>query len=605
MSLRYCALGCLVLIASLSIGARSNLADERPNVVVIFTDDHGWSDLGIRGIQTDLKMPNIDALARGGVHATAGYVTAPQCVPSRAGLLTGRWQNRFGVESNGATLEGFGESLTIAERLKRVGYATGMSGKWHLGPPGEVVQHGFDDVYCNQGGPQNTWCNFDLKGVSIPGGVRVDTNYHLDANSQAACAFIRKHQDEPFFFYLAYRAPHVPLDAPPKYLDRFSEDMPHRRRQCLAMLSAVDDGVGQVMDTLRELDLEKNTLVFFIGDNGAPLKIFKEDAPGGGPGWDGSLNEPMNGEKGMLSEGGIRVPWIASWPGVIQPGQSYSHPVISLDVAATVAAVAGAKHEPNELDGVNLIPYFSGQTTEPPHQAIYWRWVAQAAVRRGDWKLLVGGTREYLFNLARDPSEQRNELSAEPEIASRLRSELSTWSQSLQPPGLATERMSTTWEQYFDHYLEHRPMPPEETSATLSRDRPQARTRENEGWVVRNASTMIEDGKLRVQPQSAKRAFIAFTGFKASAPLSVEVEMQCDQAGKLGAQWRTKSQKDFVPSQTIEAATVGSSEPQSVRLNIESPDEVIHLRLLLPAPCGIHCVSLRSNGELIKTWKFQ
>ena len=160
------------------------------------------------------------------------------------------------------------------------------------------------------------------------------------------CAFIKRHKAEPFFFYLAYRAPHVPLDATKKYLDRFPGEMPERRRQCLAMLSAVDDGVGQVMATLRQNGLEENTLNFFMGDNGAPHKIKKEDAPGGGPGWDGSLNAPMNGEKGMLSEGGIREPWLAYWKGHIPAGQVYDKPVISLDIAATAVALAGLQSDP-------------------------------------------------------------------------------------------------------------------------------------------------------------------------------------------------------------------------------------------------------------------
>ena len=473
-------------VAGLPLQAVSATKLAKPNIIVILTDDLGWADLGAQGIQKDIRTPNLDALAAGGLRATSGYVTAPQCVPSRAGLLSGRSQSRFGVESNGDTLEGFDAQQTIAVRLKQAGYATGMTGKWHLGPPGKIVTHGFDDVYCNQGAAGQAWANFDLDGKTIKGAEIASPVYHLDANSAAACAFIKRHKDQPFFFYLAYRAPHVPLDATRKYLDRFPGPMPERRRQCLAMMSAVDDGVGQVMDTLRQTGLEEKTLIFFMGDNGAPLKITKEDAPGGGPGWDGSLNAPMNGEKGMLIEGGIREPWLAYWKGRIPAGQVYEHPVISLDIAATAVALAGldrSHHAPRDgnsadltrsvrttLDGVNLIPFFTGENKAAPHDALYWRWVAQAAIREGQWKLLVGGPRSYLFNLETDAAEKHNLLAQHPEIAQRLRAKLETWAAELQPPGINVKPMAKTWEEYFDFYLDGKaPAPPDSANAGAKR----------------------------------------------------------------------------------------------------------------------------------------
>lgn len=414
----------------------------RPNIIVIFSDDHGWADLGCQGARGDLRTPHLDSLAAGGLRATSGYVTAPQCVPSRAGLLSGRYQNRFGVEHNRCALDGFDGQRTIAERLRQAGYATGMAGKWHLGAPGEIRQHGFDEVACD------------------PGAGAAPGQYHLEANAAAACAFIERHKDKPFFFYLAYRAPHTPLDAPARYTQRFPGPMPERRRQALAMIAAMDDGVGRILATLRAHGLEEKTLLFFLGDNGAPLKIRKPDAPldGDPGGWDGSLNEPMNGEKGMLSEGGIRVPWLACWKGRIPAGQVYSHPVISLDIAATAVALAGLPADP-ALDGINLLPFFAGEQSGAPHEALTWRWMDQSAIREGNWKLLVGGPREYLFDLEADPGEKRNLRAQHPEIAQRLRRRLEAWSAQLQPPGIQTNRMGTVWETYYDVYLDGKPAP--------------------------------------------------------------------------------------------------------------------------------------------------
>lgn len=278
--------------------------------------------------------------------------------------------------------------------------------------------------------------------------------YHVDGCSLAAASVIERCKDSPFFLYVAYRAPHVPLDAPQKYLDRFPGKMPERRRQALAMLSAVDDGVGLITETLKKHSLTEKTLVFLIGDNGAPLKITKEDKPGSGAGWNGSLNDPLNGEKGMLSEGGMHVPFVISWPGTIPSGQSYDHPVSALDVAATATGIVGLETKPGDLDGVNLVPYLKGDIKTPPHDALYWRWGGQIAIREGNWKLLRGGEREYLYDLAKDLEEKNNLASQHPEIADRLRSKLETWSNELKPPGLSPSPLSLAGKNYFDHYLD-------------------------------------------------------------------------------------------------------------------------------------------------------
>lgn len=448
---------CLVLLVTAGLATTTaRAAEPRPNIIVIYTDDHGWPDIGAAGIYDDLKTPHIDALAQSGVRALSGYSTAPQCVPSRAGLLSGRYQNRFGVESNGNDLAGFDAQLTIAERLKKAGYATGMAGKWHLGEVAEIPAHGFDHAFpMNSNRPPLT--NITLEGKDRPMRPLDVEMYHIDACSLVASAFIERYKNQPFFFYLAYRAPHVPLDAPPEYLKRFPGKMPERRRQALAMISAIDDGVGLIQQTLRKHKMEERTLIFFIGDNGAPLKIHKLDEPGGGPGWDGSLNEPMNGEKGMLTEGGMRVPFLVSWPGTIPAGQVYRHPVIALDVAATAVALAGLPDD-QALDGVNLIPFLSGKQDGAPHETLYWRWTSQAAVREGKWKYLRGGSREYLFDLEADPGEKHNLLAQHPDIVQSLSTKLDAWGAKLQPPGIEKQQLTPAADAYFDFYLDGKPV---------------------------------------------------------------------------------------------------------------------------------------------------
>lgn len=441
------------LLTLISLANVGSAAETRPNIIVIYTDDHGHADLGIQGIVADIKTPNIDALAKSGVLAKHGYSTAPQCVPSRAGLMVGKFQGRFNVDHNGEDLAGFDKETTIAARLQTAGYATAQFGKWHLGPTDQISTHGFKHVF-SQNAQRPFSANITLDGQDRPMGDLPSEMYHVDGCSRAAAALIERYKDTPFFLYVAYRAPHVPLDAPPKYLDRFPGKMPERRRQALAMISAVDDGVGLLTATLKKHGLTEKTLLFLIGDNGAPLKITKADEPGGGARWDGSLNKPLNGEKGMLAEGGMHTPFVIAWPGTIPAGQTYVHPVSALDVAATAAALASLPTKPGDFDGVNLLPHLKGDIQTPPHDALYWRWSAQSAIREGNWKLLRGGEREYLYDLGNDLEEKHNLAAKHPEIASRLRAKLTAWSAELNPPGLALGAMAPTWNNYFDHYLE-------------------------------------------------------------------------------------------------------------------------------------------------------
>lgn len=462
-----------------------NAADRPPNVIVIYTDDHGYSDLGCQGVFHDVVTPNIDALVTGGVRMTDGYCTAPQCGPSRAGLISGVYQNRFGMEANGAYSEGdvldrFRTLHNLPKRLKQAGYATGMAGKSHLGSndSGDIAGLGFDSVLIKRSKTPGHW-NMDFHGNTVSPQVRKGGGYHLELVTDFACTFIDRFKEKPFFFYAAYRAPHVPLDPPAKYLKRFPGKMPERRRKALAMLSAVDDGVGKILRQLRQHELEEDTLIFVISDNGAPLKLHKLDAPTG-PGWDGSLNDPLNGEKGMLTEGGIRVPFAMYWKGTIPKGQVYSHPVITLDVAATAIAVAGLPHDP-QLDGVNVIPFLNGSQKGMPHESLYWRWNDQSAMRRGNWKYIRLNEREYLFDLSRDIGESKNLVAAHPTVAKELLAELEQWSTELLPPGIvdrAKPAKPTAGDKYFDWYLEgirEDAKPATDVAKTPRRKKPRAR----------------------------------------------------------------------------------------------------------------------------------
>lgn len=562
----------LVLIGVVSFVTIAPAAPARPNIILIYTDDHGYADLGIHGIKDDLKTPHLDALARSGVVAKNGYSTAPQCVPSRGGLLVGKFQGRFDLDSNVSSLDGFNRETTIATRLQAVGYHTAQFGKWHLGPTPAIPCHGFKHVF-SQNAQRPFSANITLDEQDMAMGDLPPAEYHIDGCSKAAAAIIERYRDEPFFLYLAYRAPHTPLDAPQSYKDRFPGEMPERRRAALGMLAAIDDGVGLITETLKKHGLTGKTILFFIGDNGAPLKIHKVDSPlAGDPGgWDGSLNDPLNGEKGMLSEGGIRVPFLIAWPGTIPGGQTYENPVSALDFAATAAALAGIETKPGELDGVDLIPHLTGEVSTPPHEALYWRWVAQSAIREGNWKLLRGGEREYLYDLSSDIGETRNLAAQHPDVAARLRGKLTAWSETLNPPGLALGPMAPVWNDYFDHYLEGKVKAP---SPNPTPD-----------WEARNGTLTNEGGILTLTPSRAggrQRPFITRAGLNLKGPVNIRFDLRTDAAGEITISWREAGDKDFVPGRKLSRTVAGAKEWSSHEFSIPAERNLIHLRLQVP-----------------------
>jgi len=408
-------------------------ATRKPNIVVILADDLGYAELGVQGCK-DVPTPNIDSIAHGGVRFTNGYVSCPVCSPTRAGLMTGRYQQRFGHEFNPGREDQanpeFGLPLseaTLAENLKPLGYATGMFGKWHLGyrPETHPQKRGFDEFFgflagahpylsASQGGR-----NPILRGNEPVSEV----DYTTDMFAREAAAFIDRHHGEPFFVYLPFNAVHGPLEAPEKYLSRFSAIEDRNRQVFAAMLSALDDGVGLVLAKLRELELEEQTLVFFVSDNGGPtLKTT-------------SCNNPLRGYKGQVLEGGIRVPFLVQWKGRIPAGKVDDRPVISLDIHPTALAAAGGAAREAQFDGVNLFPYLGGEAKDMPHKSLFWRFGEQSAARVGDWKLvrLAEGSPQ-LYNLAGDMEEKTDLASENPERVKEMQSAYDEWNAKNIPP---------------------------------------------------------------------------------------------------------------------------------------------------------------------------
>lgn len=404
-------------------------AEAKPNIVVIVGDDMGYADIGVHGCK-DIPTPHIDSLAANGVRCTSGYVSGAYCSPTRAGLMTGRYQQRFGHEFNpgGAPAGEVGLPLTettLPEKLKAAGYKTGMVGKWHLGnarkfqPP----SRGFEEFFGFLGGAHTY---FPEKGVQpiFRGYEKVEEKAYLtDAFAREANAFIDRHASEPFFLYLAFNAVHTPMEATAKYLDRFKDIADPKRQKYAAMMSAMDDAIGSVLAKLAEHKLTENTLIFFISDNGGPTNANTGN------------NQPLRGTKAQLWEGGIRVPYLVQWKGKLPEGKTFSLPVISLDIHTTALAAAGAKIEPG-LDGVDLLPHLSWEKMEAPHDALYWRFGNPLAIRQGDWKLIRQGPRQpfELYNLADDIGEQKNVAGDHADVVKSLSEKVLAWNKTLAEP---------------------------------------------------------------------------------------------------------------------------------------------------------------------------
>ena len=430
----------MALIAALASASLAHAAaPTKPNIIVIVGDDMGYHDIGVHGA-IDVPTPHIDSLAKNGIRCTNGYVSGPYCSPTRAGLLTGRYQTRFGHEFNPGPpgmLENDAKGLdlkqtTLADRLKAAGYATGMVGKWHLGatPALHPMKRGFDEFFGFLGGAFTYFPDKAVgRGDTVYRGTEPanEKEYLTEAFAREAVSFVGRHEKEPFFLYLTFNAVHTPMEATDKYLQRFASITDPKRKTYCAMMSAMDDAIGAVLGKLRTAGIEENTLVFFISDNGGPQAS------------NGSNNTPLRGDKATTWEGGVRVPFLVQWKSKLPQGETYDRPVIQIDILPTALAAAGSPVSPGEgLDGVNLLPFLGGENKQAPHEALYWRFGPQMAIRHGDWKLVRAreganaGRRSDLpttglYNLAADIGEKNNLAKQNPEKVKELQAAWDTW----------------------------------------------------------------------------------------------------------------------------------------------------------------------------------
>jgi arylsulfatase A-like enzyme len=443
------------------------MQDSRPNILVFITDDQGYGDLSCMGA-TDFRTPNLDRLAADGVRFMSWYSNSPVCSPSRASLLTGRYPGNAGVRSILAghrTATGLpAVTPTLADALKAEGYQTAMFGKWHLGlaEGSRPEDQGFDTWFgfmagcvdyfshifywgMNRGGPGND----PTHDLWQDGEETWDYNgeYFTDLITRKTVAYIREAANDgaPFFTYVAYNAPHYPMHAPKTYMDRFP-DLPWDRRIMAAMLSAVDDGVGAIMDELDRQGIRENTLVVFMSDNG-PSRETRNWLDGTQDPYYGGTAGKLKGHKFSLYEGGIRVPGIVAWPREIEGGQVVDAPAAAMDVLPTALQAAGGNPDAYELDGVDLLPWLADGKA-PPDRTLFWEMNQQTAVRRGPWKLVLDGVLVegaepeddvHLSNLEEDMGERENLIEVYPDLAAELKAEAEAWRHGIEA------RWETEW----------------------------------------------------------------------------------------------------------------------------------------------------------------
>lgn len=426
--------------------AQTDARPGRPNVLVVLADDLGYADLGFQGCK-DIPTPHLDGLARAGVRCTNGYVSGPYCSPTRAGLLTGRYQTRFGHEFNPAADANHGLTLsetTMANRFAAAGYATGLVGKWHLGEAARFrpTRRGFESYFGFLAGAHPYFADRGAPIYRDSTEVK-EKEYLTDAFGREAVGFIDRHKKEPFFLYLAFNAVHTPMQATEARIQKFASISDKTRRTYAAMTLAMDEAVGRVLEKLKVEGLEENTLIFFFSDNGGPTMQ--------GTTINGSRNTPLRGSKRTTLEGGIRVPFLVTWKGKLPAGKTYEAPIIQLDILPTALAAAGVEVKKDwKLDGINLLPYLDGSNAGIPHDMLYWRFGEQMAIRKGDWKVVRydptaddnkgergrrrPATPAKLYNLKTDIGEKDDLASKAPDKLKELQEDWQKWNKDLVRP---------------------------------------------------------------------------------------------------------------------------------------------------------------------------
>ena len=428
---------CFFLIHQLAF------SQKQPNIILLFADDAGYADFGFHGSKT-MKTPNLDKLAKQGVRFTQGYVSDPTCGPSRAGIITGKYQQRFGFEENNvpgfmsdvsaADNEEMGlpvEEKTMGDYMKKIGYQTAFFGKWHVGGADRFHpnKRGFDEFYGFRGGARSY---FEYKNEPREPLNKMERNfknyeepkeYLTDALAAETVSFIEKNKNKPFFAFVSFNAVHTPMDAKPEDLKQFP-NLEGNRKIVAAMTLALDRACGEILDKLEELGLDENTIVVFTNDNGGPTDK------------NASSNYPLSGTKSNHLEGGIRVPFLIKWPGKIKPNSRYNYPISTLDLLPTFFAAGGGDvNTILDIDGVDLLPFVQGSKKERPHQMLFWKKQARAALREGDWKLIRYPDRPAeLYNISDDPRELNNLAVIYPERVKKMYKLIFQWESTLERP---------------------------------------------------------------------------------------------------------------------------------------------------------------------------
>ncbi|MBD1261629.1 sulfatase-like hydrolase/transferase [Maribacter polysiphoniae] len=419
-------------------------AQNKPNIVFLFSDDAGYADFGFQG-STIMKTPNLDKLAKNGVTFTQGYVSASVCGPSRAGLMTGKYQQRFGYEEINVPGYMSGNSkylgddmglpldqVTMADYLKKLGYTNAMYGKWHLGDADRFhpLKRGFDEFYGFRGGDRSYFAykevpkgHLDKRMENGFGNFEEPKAYATDVFADKAISFMERNKDKPFFIYLAFNAVHTPMEATEDDLKKFP-NLTGKRKEVAAMTLALDRACGKVLDKLKELGLENNTIIVFSNDNGGPTDK------------NASINLPLSGTKSNQLEGGLRVPFLMSWPNHIKGNIKYTYPVSTLDLLPTFYAAGGGNvADLKEVDGVDLLPYITGKNDTRPHETLYWKKENRGVYREGDWKFIRFPDRPAeLYDMSKDTPELEDLANKYPERVKEMYKKLFKWELTLERP---------------------------------------------------------------------------------------------------------------------------------------------------------------------------